>query len=162
MFEGFQGNLNWALMMTRDASFSHSCTPDRCSFHLSDETIRILNFHFSRKPWWKNCWKLLKCLRCQKADSFQTIKDIDSKFWLKTWIKMVSKFHVPILYTFRKISFSSSEKKLQFFSFFQFGWSFPPARNHPGDRVLETVRMSGKLDRKNVNFPSTYIYIYSS
>ena len=30
---------------------------DRPELDLSDESIRILNFHYSRKLWWKNCYK---------------------------------------------------------------------------------------------------------
>ena len=73
---------------------------------LSNKTIRIEKFHFGRKLWWKNCRKLSKLLSCRKEHSFQNFKDIDPKFrWhkLKTWIKIVSKFHFPILYAFRKI-----------------------------------------------------------
>ena len=31
---------------------------DRYELHLSDVTIRIKKFHFTRKLWRKNCWKL--------------------------------------------------------------------------------------------------------
>ena len=78
---------------------------DRSELDLSDETIRIQKFHFSRKLWWKNCWKLTKLLPCGNAHSFQTYKDIDSKFWyhkLERLIKIVLKFQVLISYTFRK------------------------------------------------------------
>ena len=64
----------------------------------------------------KNYWKLPKLLRCRKSHSFQTIKDINSKFWLNTlihntwihklntWMKIVLKCHGRIFYTFWKIS----------------------------------------------------------
>ena len=56
---------------------------------------------------WKNCWKLPKWLRCRKAHNLQTVKDIDLKFQqhkLKTWMKIVWKFHVSIFYIFRVIN----------------------------------------------------------
>ena len=48
---------------------------DRSELRLSDETIRIKYFLFSRKLRWKYFWNLPKWLRCRKASSFQTIKD---------------------------------------------------------------------------------------
>ena len=45
-------------------------------------------------------------LRWRKAHSFQTIRDIDLKFWyhkLKTWLKILSKFQVPNFHSFWKI-----------------------------------------------------------
>ena len=51
--------------------------PQRSEIDLSDETIRIQNFYFNRNLWWKNFWNLPKLLRCWKAHSFQTIRDID-------------------------------------------------------------------------------------
>ena len=48
----------------------------------------------------KNCWKGPKMLRCREAHSFYTIKDISPKLKkkkLKTWMKIVLKFHVPLL-----------------------------------------------------------------
>ena len=53
---------------------------DSSELDLFDETIRIPIFHFSRKLWWKNCWKLPKLLRFRKTHIFQTITDIDSQF----------------------------------------------------------------------------------
>ena len=70
---------------------------DRSELDLSDEMIRIKNFPFSRKLWWKNCRKLAKLIRCRKAQSFQTIKDIEPY--------RVSKFNVHIFYNFREISY---------------------------------------------------------
>ena len=55
-------------------------------------TIRIQKYRFSQKLWWKNFWKLTKLLPCGNDHSFQTIKDINSKFWqhkLQSWIKIV-------------------------------------------------------------------------
>ena len=81
---------------------------NRSELDLSDETIRIQNFHFSKKLRWKNCWKIPKCLRCREAHSFQINKGIDPKFWyhkLMTWIEIVSKFYAIIFYTFREIIF---------------------------------------------------------
>ena len=40
---------------------------DRSEVDLLDETMRIKNFYFSRKLWWKNYWKLPKMLRCRKT-----------------------------------------------------------------------------------------------
>ena len=80
---------------------------DRTSPSVSNEAIRIGKFHFSRKLWLKNCEKLPKWLRCQKEHTLQVIKDINSKFLyheLKTWVKIVSRFNVPISNTFREIS----------------------------------------------------------
>ena len=54
---------------------------DRSQLALPDEAIRIKNFYFSRKLWWKNCWKLPKWLRCRKVHGVQTIRNINSKFW---------------------------------------------------------------------------------
>ena len=54
---------------------------DRSHLDLSDEAIRIQNFHFNLKLWRKNCWKLPKLLPCRKVHSFQ----------------------VPISYTFREM-----------------------------------------------------------
>ena len=72
----------------------------------SDETIRIQNFPFSQKWWWKNCWKLPKLLRCRKAHSLQTIKDIDTKFISIAQIKDLNKICVkisrPYLITFQR------------------------------------------------------------
>ena len=75
---------------------------DKSELDLSDETIIIKKIHFSGKLWWK--WS--KRLRSQKMHSFQTIKDTDPKFWkpkLKTWMKVVWKFHANNLYAFREI-----------------------------------------------------------
>ena len=47
--------------------------------------------------------KITEITTLQKAHSFQIIKYIDRKFWqhkLKTWMKIVSKFHIPIFYAF--------------------------------------------------------------
>ena len=47
-----------------------------------------------------------KRIRYRKAHSFQAIKDINPTFLyhkLKTSIKIVLKFHVPIFYTFGEI-----------------------------------------------------------
>ena len=63
-------------------------------------------FSFQSKVMIKeNCWKWPKLLSCRKTYSFQTIEDIDPTFWkhkLKTWMKVVIKFHVSIFYTFWK------------------------------------------------------------
>ena len=58
---------------------------NRSDLDLSAETIRIQNFYFSRKLWWKNCWKWPKWFRCHKAHSFQTINDVDSKSDSTNW-----------------------------------------------------------------------------
>ena len=55
----------------------HTVYSHRFEQDLSDEIIRIPNFHFSRKLWWNNCWKLPKLLRRRKVHSFHTIKNID-------------------------------------------------------------------------------------
>ena len=57
------------------------------------------NSKFSRKLWWKNCWKLPKFLYCRRAHSSQIIKDIDPILIAKISIKIVSKISSPyILY----------------------------------------------------------------
>ena len=53
---------------------------DRSELYLSNETIIIQKFHFSRKLWWKSSWKLTKLLPCGNAHNFQTKKDINSQF----------------------------------------------------------------------------------
>ena len=48
----------------------------------------------------KNCCKWSIWLRCRKAHSFETIRDVNPKFWkqnLYTWMKVMSKFHVSII-----------------------------------------------------------------
>ena len=70
--------LSCAIILTIISRFSSI----RYELDLSDETIRIQNFQFNRKLWWKNCWKCPRLLRYQKKHSFQTIKDINPKFWL--------------------------------------------------------------------------------
>ena len=59
----------------------HRIYSNRSNLDLSGGTIRFQYFHFSRKLWWKNCWKLPKLLRCRNAYNFKTIKDINPKFW---------------------------------------------------------------------------------
>ena len=46
-------------------------------FQMKPSEFRI--FHFSSKLWWKNYWKLLKLLRCQKTHCVQTsqIEDLN-------------------------------------------------------------------------------------
>ena len=74
---------------------------NRSKLDPSNETIRTQNWLK------KNCWKWPKSLRCRKAYNSQAIRDTDSKYWyhkLRTRMKVVSKFHIPILYTFPEIS----------------------------------------------------------
>ena len=80
---------------------------DRSERDISDETIRIWNFLFSRKLWWKNCRKLTKSQQWRKAHCFQAMEFINPKFLkdnFKTWIKVVSKFNVCIFNTIWDIS----------------------------------------------------------
>ena len=63
---------------------------DRSEVVFSDETIRIQNFRFSRKLWWKKCWKLPKLL------CYRTEKRIDSK---------ISKISIP--------NFNSTNSRLE-------------------------------------------------
>ena len=49
---------------------------DRSEIDISDTTIRIQNFRFSRKL----LWKTDEITTFGKAHTFQTIKDIESKF----------------------------------------------------------------------------------
>jgi len=53
---------------------------DRSELDLPDDTIKIQNFPLVESYDEKNCWKLPKLLRCRKAPTFKTFKDIDPKF----------------------------------------------------------------------------------
>ena len=53
----------------------------------------------------KNCWKLVKLLCCRKAHSFQTINDIDSKFYSKNW-----RFEWRLCQNFTSLSLILSDK----------------------------------------------------
>ena len=53
---------------------------DRYELDLFDAIIIIESFHFSRKLWWKNWWKLPKLLRCGKVHSFQLSKILIPNF----------------------------------------------------------------------------------
>ena len=52
---------------------------DRSELDLCETTIRIQNFPFSRKLWWKNCWKLPKLLRYREAHSLQAMHLLGNK-----------------------------------------------------------------------------------
>ena len=82
---------------------------DRSKLDLSDETIRIQNFYFSRHLWWKNCWKLTKSLRCQKAHSFQTVK----RYWFQILIAYIVECRLEwrLCKNFTSVSYILSKKK---------------------------------------------------
>ena len=58
---------------------------DRSELDLSNETIKIRNFHYSQKLCWKNCWKLPKCYVSEKRMvsklSKISIPNFDSTSW---------------------------------------------------------------------------------
>ena len=62
---------------------------DRSELDLTDGTIRVQNFLFSQKSWWKNCWKLSKSLRCGKAHSFPTYQ----RYWFQLLIAQNGKLN---------------------------------------------------------------------
>ena len=45
----------------------------RSKLDISDETIRIQNFHFSPNLRWKNCWKLPKLIRSKELSNSATL-----------------------------------------------------------------------------------------
>ena len=104
-----------------------------------------LNYIFMMKPsefktfilvesYVENLLKINKLLPCQKALSLQTVKDINYKFWMK----IVSKFHAHIFYTFREISL---QRALQ-------SGRFGPGRVELGRFIILNDSASPKIVKK--------------
>ena len=70
---------------------------------ISDETIRIQKFHSSQKLWW-NITEIATLPKSAYLPNYQRYRWQILKHKLKTWMKIVSKFHVLIFYTFTEIS----------------------------------------------------------
>ena len=91
---------------------------DRYDPDLPDETIKMLNFPFSQKLWWKNCWNLPKLLRCRKASKLSNLSFPKSeKHKFKTWLKIVSKSQIPIFCTFEEINRQRTSRSGRFIVF---------------------------------------------
>ena len=112
---------NWFLLITNIFYIWNMVYSDRSKVVLSDETIRIPNFYHNQKLWcktaenWRNCFVAEKSIVSKLSEiSITNLSSTNQR----TWMKIVSKFHVPNSYTSREISRQRAIRPVHSFKWF--------------------------------------------